>query len=101
MTKGGCLGPCPLANVASLEFDGQSVFFQSVSQPWQVRLIFDYIESMIRADRFLPPPAELAVFTFDFYDWKARPHQPEEAAALAAYLPAAARSAPKLPPVAG
>ncbi len=83
MTKGGCLGPCPLANVASLEFDGQSVFFQSVSQPWQVRLIFDYIESMIRADRFLPPPAELAVFTFDFYDWKARPHHSEELAPLA------------------
>ena len=72
MTKGGCLGPCPLANVASLEFDGQSVFFQSVSKPWQIRLIFDYIESMIRADRFLPPPPELAVFAFDFYDWNAR-----------------------------
>jgi cobaltochelatase CobN len=80
LTKGGCLGPCPLANVASLEFDGQSIFFQSVSQPWQVRLIFDYIETMIRADRFLPPPAELAVFTFDFYDWKARPKQPSAAA---------------------
>jgi len=76
LTKGGCLGPCPLANVASLEFDGQSIFFQSVSQPWQIRMIFDYIETMIRADRFLPPPAELAVFTFDFYDWKARPKQP-------------------------
>lgn len=76
LTKGGCLGPCPLANVASLEFDGQSVFFQAVSQPWQVRLIFDYIEMMIRADRFLPPPAELAVFTFDFYDWNSRPRVP-------------------------
>jgi cobaltochelatase CobN len=82
MTKGGCLGPCPLANVASLEFDGQSIFFQSVSQPWQVRLIFDYIETMIRADRFLPPPPELAVFTFDFYDWKVRPSHPAEAASL-------------------
>ena len=76
LTKGGCLGPCPLANVASLEFDGQSIFFQSVSQPWQVRLIFDYIEMMIHADQFLPPPPELAVFTFDFYDWNARPRQP-------------------------
>lgn len=82
MTKGGCLGPCPLANVASLEFDGQSVFFQSVSQAWQVRLLFDYIESMVRADRFLPPPPELAVFTFDFYDWKSRPEHPEAIAPL-------------------
>ena len=73
LTKGGCLGPCSLANVASLEFDGQSIFFQAVSQPWQIRMIFDYIETMIRADGFLPPPAELAVFTFDYYDWKARP----------------------------
>ena len=76
LTKGGCLGPCSLANVASLEFDGQSIFFQAVSHPWQVHLIFDYIETMIRADSFLPPPAELAVFTFDFYDWKVRPRQP-------------------------
>jgi len=87
LTKGGCLGPCSLANVASLEFDGQSVFFQSVSHPWQVCLIFDYIESMIRADRFLPPPAELAVFTFDFYDWKSRPQHPEAAAPLAPVNP--------------
>ncbi len=79
LTKGGCLGPCPLANVASLEFDGHSVFFQSVSHAWQVRLIFDYIEMMVRADRFLPPPSELAAFTFDFYDWKVRPHEPAAA----------------------
>jgi len=88
LTKGGCLGPCPLANVASLEFGGQSVFFHSVSLPWQVCLIFDYIETMIRADRFLPPPPELAVFTFDFYDWKVRPGQPAEAAPLAPVDPA-------------
>jgi cobaltochelatase CobN len=80
LTKGGCLGPCPLANVASLEFDGQSIFFQSVSQPWQIRLIFDYIEMMIGADRFLPPPAELAVFTFNFYDWNVRPRSPASVA---------------------
>lgn len=87
LTKGGCLGPCPLANVASLEFDGQSVFFQSVSQPWQVRLIFDYIESVIRVGGFLPPPPELAVFTFDFYDWKVRPKQAEAVAPLAPVNP--------------
>ncbi len=87
LTKGGCLGPCPLANVASLEFDGQSIFFQSVSQPWQIELIFDYIEMMIRADRFLPPPPELAVFTFDFYDWKIRPSQPQDIAPSAAVNP--------------
>jgi len=72
LTKGGCLGPCALANVASLEFDGQSVFFQSISQPSQIQMIFDYIEAMVSADRFLAPPPELAAFTFDYYDWNAR-----------------------------
>ncbi len=72
LTKGGCLGPCALANVASLEFDGQSVFFQSISQPSQIRMIFDYIEAMVCADRFLAPPPELAAFAFDYYDWNSR-----------------------------
>lgn len=78
LTKGGCLGPCALANVASLEFDGQSVFFQLISEPSQIRMIFDYIDSMISADRFLPPPAELIPFTFDYYDWNTRSQQTEE-----------------------
>jgi cobaltochelatase CobN len=72
LTKGGCLGPCALANVASLEFDGQSVFFHSISQPSQIRMIFDYIEAMVYANRFLPPPAELEALTFSYYDWSAR-----------------------------
>src|ERR1700749_1770223 len=76
LTKGGCLGPCTLANVASLEFDGHSIFFQSISQVWPITLIFDYIERMIRADRLVQPPPELAVFTFQFYDWHSRPRQP-------------------------
>lgn len=72
LTKGGCLGPCALANVASLEFDGQSVFFQSISQPSQIRMIFDYIEAMVCADHFLAPPPELAALTFSYYDWSSR-----------------------------
>jgi cobaltochelatase CobN len=87
LTKGGCLGPCSLANVASLEFDGRSIFFQSISQEWQIRLIFDYIEMMVRADRFLAPPAELAVFCFDYYDWNARPREPEAVAPRTAVNP--------------
>jgi len=79
LTKAGCLGPCTLANVASLVFDGRSVWFHSVNTPWHVRLIFDYIEAMVRADRFLPAPAELAEYTFNYYDWDARP-RPEPGA---------------------
>jgi cobaltochelatase CobN len=81
LTKGGCLGPCALANVASLVFDGKSVWFHSVNSAWQVRQIFDYIDSMLQADRFLKPPAELSEYVFNYYDWDVRqPAKMEDAA---------------------
>jgi len=70
MTKGGCLGPCTLANVVTLLFDGHSVWFHSINNDWQVIAIFDYIESMIAADVFLVPPAELNEYVFQFYTWR-------------------------------
>lgn len=73
LTKAGCLGPCVLANVASLVFDGRSVWFHSVNSSWQVRQIFEYIDAMLKADRFLQPPEELLEYVFNFYDWDARP----------------------------
>jgi cobaltochelatase CobN len=92
LTKGGCLGPCVLANVASLVFDGKSVWFHSVNSAWQVRQIFDYIDSMLQADRFLKPPAELSEYIFNYYDWDVRqpvkiedtaqPHQPQLAGGI-------------------
>jgi len=72
LTKAACLGPCALANVASLMFDGHSIWFHSVNTSCQVRLIFDYVEMMISANRFLPPPTELASYAFNFYDWDTR-----------------------------
>lgn len=30
LTQGGCLGPCPLANVVTLFFDGRFVGFQNI-----------------------------------------------------------------------
>ena len=77
LTKAGCLGPCALANVASLVFDGRSIWFHSVNTPWHVRLIYDYIESMLKADRYVPPPPDLAEYVFNFYDWDVRPSVPE------------------------
>lgn len=70
LTKGGCLGPCTLANVVTLLFDGHSVWFHSINSHWQVVAIFDYIESMIAADGFQVPPAELSEYVFQFYTWK-------------------------------
>ncbi|WP_031526458.1 cobaltochelatase subunit CobN [Dyadobacter crusticola] len=70
LTKGGCLGPCTLANVVTLLFDGHSVWFHSINNDWQIFAIFDYIESMVKADRYLVPPADLAEYVFQFYTWK-------------------------------
>jgi cobaltochelatase CobN len=72
LTKAGCLGPCALANVASLVFDARAVWFHSVNTPWHVRLIYDYIETMVRADRFVAPPSELTEYVFNYYDWDVR-----------------------------
>jgi cobaltochelatase CobN len=81
LTKGGCLGPCALANVASLVFDSRAVWFHSINTPWHVRLIFDYIQSMVDADRFLAPPPELAEYAFNYYDWDTRPRITSERSA--------------------
>ena len=70
MTKGGCLGPCTLANVVTLLFDGHSIWFHSINNDWQIIAIFDYIESMVRADRYLVPPSDLAEYVFQYYTWK-------------------------------
>lgn len=71
LTKGGCLGPCSLANVAHLVFDGHDLWFHSVNDAWLVRAIFDHIEAMVRADRFLPLPPELIEYAFNYYTWDA------------------------------
>jgi cobaltochelatase CobN len=62
-------------------FDGRSVWFQAVNTPEHVILIFDYVEMMIGADRFLPPPSELASHAFHFYDWDRRDDQSGRCAA--------------------
>jgi cobaltochelatase CobN len=77
LTKAACLGPCELANVASVVFDGRAAWFHSVNGEAEVRAIFDYIELMLAADRFLPPPDDLSRLAFNFYDWDARAGQPE------------------------
>jgi cobaltochelatase CobN len=82
MTKGGCLGPCTLANVVTLLFDGRSTWFHSINSDWQVLAIFDYLDSLVVADTYLAPPAELAEYVFQFYSWNGA-----EAATSAAAAP--------------
>ena len=48
LTIGGCLGPCALANVAMLIFDGRQAWFHSMSSDEQVLALYDWIEELVR-----------------------------------------------------
>jgi nitrile hydratase accessory protein len=73
LTIGGCLGPCALANVAFLLFDGQAQWFHSVNGDGIVLALYDHIERMLDADGMLPPPAALAPYHFSGSAWQPRP----------------------------
>jgi cobaltochelatase CobN len=69
LTIAGCLGPCPLANVILLLFDGHHIWFHSISEERQVLALYDYIEQMLAADSYLPPPPALADYHFTSFVW--------------------------------
>jgi cobaltochelatase CobN len=69
LSMSGCLGPCPMMNVALLFFDGRPVWFQSINHEAQVRALYDYVERMLEADRYLLPPPELEEYVFNYYSW--------------------------------
>lgn len=73
LSIGGCLGPCALANVALLLFDGRALWFQAINSESLVLALYDYIEAMLDADAYLPPPAPLADLHFTASQWQARP----------------------------
>jgi cobaltochelatase CobN len=50
LTIGGCLGPCALANVIMLIFDGRQAWFHSISTDAQVVALYDWIEELVRAE---------------------------------------------------
>ena len=79
LTIGGCLGPCALANVVLLLFDGQAQWFHSVDSEPLARALYDHIERMLEADRGLPPLPALAPYQFTASGWQPRPDgQPVE-----------------------
>ncbi len=80
MGEGACLGPCPMANVVMLMFDGAPVWFQNMHTEAQVLALYDYIEAMIAADAALPIPEFLRPFVFQAYAWDERPTQRAEVA---------------------
>ena len=73
LTIGGCLGPCALANVALLLFDGRALWFHSMNSEPLVLALYDYIEQMLGADGYLPPPPPLADRHFTASAWQPRP----------------------------
>lgn len=70
LSLGGCLGPCALSNVVLLLYAGREVWFHSVTGDEQIVAIFDYVEAMVRADRYLSPPPNLIPHVFDVFDWQ-------------------------------
>ena len=69
LTIAGCLGPCPLANVALVIFRGACVWLQAIDSQGQVKQIYDYLESMMSAGRYIPLPDNLEKFHFSRYDF--------------------------------
>lgn len=71
LTMSGCVGPCPMLNVALLVFDGRPLWFQAIDAEPQIVRLYDYIEAMLEAGGFLPVPSELLEYRFDYYLWGA------------------------------
>ncbi|MEF3275655.1 MAG: cobaltochelatase subunit CobN [Chloroflexus sp.] len=69
LSQGGCLGPCPLANVALLLMDGRPYWFHSLNDPALVPILYDFIEALLAADRPLAPPPALAPHLFNGFAW--------------------------------
>jgi hypothetical protein len=67
LTITGCLGPCPLANVVLILFAGESVWLHSINTPEHVAAVYDYLEAMLEAEKYLPPEGLLAECHFNRY----------------------------------
>jgi nitrile hydratase accessory protein len=72
LTIGGCLGPCALANVVMLLFDGRQAWFHSISTDAQVIALYDRIDGLIAQQAWSPPPAALAAYHFTASTWEER-----------------------------
>ena len=73
LTIGGCLGPCALANVALLLFDGQALWFHSMDSEELVRSLYDAIEVMLDGDAGAALAPGLVERQFTASAWQPRP----------------------------
>jgi cobaltochelatase CobN len=100
LTIGGCLGPCALANVVLLVFDGQALWFHSVNSEALVLALYDHVEAMLDAGGVRPAPPELAARQFTASTWQPRPdgqpvddYRPRRRGEVAPAAPACPREA--------
>lgn len=105
LTIGGCLGPCALANVVLLLFDGRAQWFHSMNRDGLILALYDHVDDMLEAGGVLPPPPALAPYHFTASSWQARPdgqpvddvrpRRPASAEETAAHCGAAVADAPE------
>ena len=72
LTHTACLGPCSLANVALLLFDGHSIWFHSLNTEALVIALYEYIEALLAAETYISPPAALQEHRFGGFVVKSR-----------------------------
>ncbi|MHB8575914.1 MAG: nitrile hydratase accessory protein, partial [Dehalococcoidia bacterium] len=73
LTVGGCLGPCALANVALLLFEGRALWFHSIDSAATVYALYEYVEQLLDTDASAPVPEYLASNQFTASAWQGRP----------------------------
>ena len=73
LTVGGCLGPCALANVVLLLFDGRALWFHSINADALVLDLYDYIEQLLEAGAEVALPVSLRACQFTASVWQQRP----------------------------
>ena len=90
LNQGGCLGPCVLANVATLLLDGRSFWFHSINDEAIIIAIYDYIDRLL-VDVAAPPPPILHPHLFNGFAWDGAQIQLQMAATAVAPMVATAR----------
>ncbi|GIV91743.1 MAG: hypothetical protein KatS3mg056_0452 [Chloroflexus sp.] len=69
LSQGGCLGPCPLANVALLLFDGRPYWFHSLNDPALIPILYDFIEELLNTGQSAALPPALIPHVFNGFSW--------------------------------
>ncbi len=67
LTIAGCLGPCAVANVVLLMYQGTTVWFHSINSDDDVVRIYQYVDHLLAIGRFAVPTGSLAQKVFQRY----------------------------------